>query len=300
MTDKIKVGQLRAFVEVYRLRKLNATAERLCLTPSAVTVLIRQLEETVGTTLFDRTTRSLHPTPAAQEMLPIAERILRDVDMLNSSFGSRAVPQGRVTVATTPTMASTLLPPVIRQFRDLYPQVRLLLDDCAPDQFMSRIIGEQVDFGVGSPNDAPSQLAQRVLLQDYLCLVCSSQHPLARLKVVRWADLKGHALVTIKPGYGIRDSINQAAAQAAVVLDIQYEVSLLTTALAMSAWGVGVTILPSYLLAHAGPDKLVARKLNNPSVMRNIAIITRRDRSLSVAAERLVELLQAHVQGQVK
>jgi len=297
MSDKIKVGQLRAFVEVYRLRKLNASAERLCLTPSAVTVLIRQLEAAIGATLFDRTTRSLHPTAAAQEMLPIAERILRDVELLDPSFGSRAVPQGRVTVATTPTMASTLLPPVIKQFSDLHPQVRLLLDDCAPDQFMSRIIGEQADFGVGSPNEAPSQVAQRILLQDHLCLVCPSRHPLARRRVVRWADLDGHPIVTIKPGYGIRDSINQAAAQAGVILDIHYEVALLTTALAMSAWGVGVTILPSYLIAHAGSDNLVARKLESPSVMRNIAIVTKRNRSLSPAAERLVELLQAHVQG---
>ena len=295
MNGKVKLGQLRAFVEVYRLRKLNAAAVRLCVTQSAVSVLIRQLESAVGTTLFDRTTRSLHPTAAALEMLPIAERILRDIQTLDTSFGAQAAPRGRVAIATTPTIASTLLPPVIKQFNDLYPQVRVVLDDCAPDQFISHIIGEHVDFGVGSPNEAPSEVSQRTLLQDHLCVVCPREHALARRRAVRWADLYGHPIVTIKPGYGIRDAINRAAAEASVVLDIQHEVSFLTTALAMSASGVGITILPSHLIAHSGFVNLVARKLNNPSIVRNISIVARRNRTLSVASERLIALLQARV-----
>lgn len=293
---KVKLQQLRAFVEVYRLRKLNAAAGQLCVTQSAVSVLIRQLESAVGTTLFDRTTRSLHPTVAAQEMLPIAERILRDVQTLDKAFGSQAPPRGRVAIAATPTVASTLLPPVIARFSRLYPQVRITLDDCAPDQFISRIIGEQVDFGVGTPNEAPSEVTQRTLLQDHLCVVCPREHALARRRAVDWADLEGHPVIVIKPGYGIRDSINRAAAQAAIVLDIRHEVSFLTTALAMSAAGVGITVMPSHLIAHSAFRNLVARKLGRPSIVRNISIIARRNRTLSVASERLIALLQAHVQ----
>jgi DNA-binding transcriptional LysR family regulator len=295
MKDKVKLGQLRAFVEVYRLRKLNAAAVRLCVTQSAVSVLIRQLESAIGTVLFDRTTRSLHPTAAAQEMLPIAERILRDVQTLGSSFGPQATPQGRVAIATTPTIASTLLPPVIRQFNQLHPQVRLVLDDCAPDQFIARIIGEHVDFGIGSPNEAPSEMVQRTLLEDYLCVVCPRGHALTRRRLLRWADLDGIPIVTIKPGYGIRESIDRAATQAGVLLDIQHEVAFLTTALAMSASGVGITILPSSLIAHSGFDNLVARQLDNPRIVRNISVISRRDRTLSVASERFIALLQAQV-----
>jgi DNA-binding transcriptional LysR family regulator len=82
------VRQLRAFRAVYQLRKVSAAAEQLSLTQSAVSVLIRQLEEGLDTRLFDRTTRSLSPTSAAQEAIVVAERILRDVESLGAA-GSR-------------------------------------------------------------------------------------------------------------------------------------------------------------------------------------------------------------------
>ena len=78
--------QLRAFLAVYQMRQLSAAAQKLFVTQSAVSMLIRQLEEGLGTRLFDRTTRSLKPTAAAEEMLSTVERVLRDVDSLSADF----------------------------------------------------------------------------------------------------------------------------------------------------------------------------------------------------------------------
>src|ERR1700761_5418438 len=135
------IRQLRAFVAVYQLRKLSAAAEQLFVTQSAVSMLIRQLEEGLGARLFDRTTRSLQPTAAGTEMLAAAERVLRDVDSLSASFGELSgLQRGRVCLAITPTLASFLMPAAIRRFGSAHPQVRIVVDDCAPDQFISRII----------------------------------------------------------------------------------------------------------------------------------------------------------------
>ena len=69
--------QLRAFAAVYQLRKLSAAAEQLSLTQSAVSVLIRQIEQGLGARLFDRTTRSLAPTQAARDFEGKADTALR-------------------------------------------------------------------------------------------------------------------------------------------------------------------------------------------------------------------------------
>src|SRR6516225_6284852 len=104
------IRQLRAFLAVHQLRKLSAAAEKLYVTQSAVSMLIRQLEEGLGVRLFDRTTRSLQPTAAA-------EGILRDVDSLSAGFRELATLQrGRVCLAITPTLASFLMPSAIRRF----------------------------------------------------------------------------------------------------------------------------------------------------------------------------------------
>ena len=80
--------QLRAFASVYQLRKLSAAGEQLALTQSAVSVLLKQLEEGLGIQLFDRTTRSLRPTQAAHDLIITVERIVRDVGLVLVTFAS--------------------------------------------------------------------------------------------------------------------------------------------------------------------------------------------------------------------
>jgi DNA-binding transcriptional LysR family regulator len=286
------VRQLRAFRAVWQLRKLGAAAEQLAVTQSAVSVLIRQLEEGLGVRLFDRTTRSLQPTAAGAEAIVVAERILRDVDSLGAGLRDLSVlRRGRVSVAVTPTLAEILLPPVVERFAREHPEIRVVIDDCAPDQFVARVLGEHVDLGLGTPERAAAGVDTQRLLRDQLAVVCPAGHPLARRGSIRWADLAGHPVLTVRPGYGIRPLIDGAAAQAGVQLDIVNEVTFLSTALWMTASGVGVALMPS-AYARARPGQLAVRKLVSPAVARDISLVTRRGRSLSPAAEAFVAVLR--------
>lgn len=285
--------QLRAFQAVYRLRKLSAAAEQLSITQSAVSVSIRQLEEGLGARLFDRTTRSLQPTQAAAEAIVVADRILRDVESLGA--GLRDLTQlrrGRVSLAVTPTLAEILLPGAIREFGLLHPEVRVVIDDCAPDQFVSRVLGEHVDFGIGTPERAAADVEAQRLVRDHLSLVCRQQDALATIKTLRWADLQGQGVITVRPGYGIRPLIDGAAASAGVQLNVVNEVTFLSTALWMTACGLGPSIMPSAYARHSGDRDLVARKLTHPIVSRDISVVTKRGRSLSPACESFLAVLR--------
>jgi DNA-binding transcriptional LysR family regulator len=287
------IRQLRAFLAVHQLRKLSAAAEKLFVTQSAVSMLIRQLEEGLGARLFDRTTRSLQPTAAAEEMLATAERILRDVDSLSAGFRELSTLQrGRVSLAITPTLASFLMPAAIRSFGDAHPQVRVIVDDCAPEQFVSRIIGEHVDFGIGTPERPGAEVETQTLLRDHLSLVCMPDHPLAGRKAVRWADLGGHPLITVRPGYGIRPLIDGTATGVGVVLNVVNEVSSLSTAIWMTASGMGPSIMPSAFAQAAGNPALVIKPITAPRVSRDISVVTRRGRSLSAASRSFIDALR--------
>jgi DNA-binding transcriptional LysR family regulator len=288
--------QLRAFAAVYQLGKLSAAAEKLFVTQSAVSVLIRQLEEGLGARLFDRTTRSLQPTQAAQEAIVVAERILRDVDVLGSGLRDlTGLRRGRVCMAVTPTLAEILLPRVVRRFTALYPDIRVVVDDCAPDQFVSRVTGEHVDFGIGTPERAGADVDTQTLVRDHLSLVCLPEHPLARARAVRWADLDGHPVITVRPGYGIRPLIDATAAKAGVALQVVNEVSFLSTALWMTGSGLGASIMPSAFATHPGYGALVVKPLSAPRVSRDIAVVTRRGRSLSPAGASFIEVMRAEL-----
>lgn len=287
------VRQLRAFLAVYQLRKVSAAAQRLFVTQSAVSMLIRQLEDGLDTRLFDRTTRSLKATAAAVQMMPTVERVLRDVDSLSADFRELAtLERGRVSLAITPTLAGFLLPDALRAFSEQHPKVRVMVNDCAPDQFVSRILGEHVDFGIGTPERPGAEVELERLMRDHLALVCRDDHPLAKARVVRWSDLGRHPIITVRAGYGVRPLIDGTAAEAGVTLDVVNEVSFLSTALWMTASGMGASIMPSAFARAEGDPSLVIKVLSAPRVSRDISVVTKRGHSLSAAARAFIDALK--------
>lgn len=291
--SQVTIKQLRAFVAVYRLQRLAPAAERLSITVSAVSVLLRQLEQSVGTPLFDRRARALAPTQAAHDAIGMAERVLQDLSQLGSSMlDLRERKEGQVRVAVTPAVAAALLPSAVRRFARDHPRVRLVLEDCAPDQFVGLVIGEQVDIGIGTPEHPSPDIDMQTLVDDRLCVVCPADHALARRQRVRWADLKGVPLIAVRAGYGVRRTVDAIAARAGVPLNVAHEVAFLSSALWMTSCGLGVSIWPEALLRASPFDNLVARPLMAPAVSRSISLVTRRGRSLSPAAHAFVQSLQ--------
>jgi DNA-binding transcriptional LysR family regulator len=296
--SQLTLKQLRAFVAVHRLGRLASAAEELGVTQSAVSVLIRQVEQTLNTRLFDRTTRSLVPTAAAEEAFGIAERILEDVATLGSNFrdlseGSR----GRVRLAATPGTAMTVLPATAGRFSRRYANIELVLDDCAPNQFLPLISSERVEFGIGVPPAATAEFDSRPILEDRMLIVCARDHPFARMNEVRWADLKDVPLIAFRYGYGVRQALDSAAAKAGFEPRIIHEVGFLFTAAWMASSGLGATILPAALARLQLDAALVTRPLVEPDVTRTLAIVTKKGRSLSPSGRLFVDMLLEDVRA---
>lgn len=290
----LNLKQLKAFVAVYQTRKFSSASERLFLTHSAISVLIRQLESEVGQRLFDRTTRTLRPTAAAHELYPIAERVLRELNTISEHFSSFSQgAEGRLNFAVTPVIAVNIAPKAITMFAEQYPGVQVVVEDCTPDQFAERLLSDQVEFGIGTPEQVTSEFECETLIKGYLCAVMRTNEPLARSEYVRWTDLKGHPVIAVKPGYGIRHSIDAAVGESGASVRYVHEVSHLMTALAFAAEGMGIAILPSSLASQARYPQLVARRLISPTVTRDICVMTKRGATLSPAADAFLSLLRA-------
>ena len=95
-----------------------------------------------------------------------------------------------------------------------------------------------VDFSIGAPEQSAADVDTRTLRRDHLALVVPRSHPLAGLRQVRWAQRAGHAVITVRPGYGIRPLIDATAGRAGVALNVVNEVAFLATALwrPIAAW----------------------------------------------------------------
>lgn len=283
----ISVKHLRAFVELYNCRKVGTVAERLFVTQSAISLLIKHFEKEIGIVLFERTTRSIKPTEAAHDVIQIAERIMRDLGTLGTDFHDlRTLRKGLVHVAATPAVTAYVLPMVIVKFEAAYPGVKIILDDCPSDKLLSLVAGDHCDLAVGTPDWLSSEIESENLTRDYLSIICRKDSPLAKKRTLRWTDLPHQSIITLKQGSGIRRLIDQTLSE--IHLDIRpaYEVNYLSTALHMTSKGLGVSILPSYFIDYASDLDLIALKLIKPAVNRNILILKRRSHILSPAADK--------------
>jgi len=290
--NHLTLKQLRAFVAVYRTGRLATAAQQLSITASAVSVLIRQTEGSLATRLFDRTTRSLGPTAAAHAAIDLAERILQSVEMRESSGRELSERRrGRVHLAVTPAIGAALMPRTVRAFTQEYPDIQVIIDDCAPDQFLGRVLTDDVEFGIGTPENVTPEIDLHTIVADHLCVVCATDHALAARRQVRWADLVEVPLIAVRPGYGVRRTLDRIAGAARIELKIVNEVNFMASIMWMVSSGLGVSIVPAALVASSHFDNLVARPLVAPKVSRAISIVTRRGRSLSPACRTFTDML---------
>jgi DNA-binding transcriptional LysR family regulator len=292
----INLRQLQAFVGAYRLGSLTRAAEQMFITQPAASVLIRQLEESTGVRLFDRTTRSLRPTAAAHESIARAERILRELEQLAHGFedaGKRR--RGWLNLGATPAVASSLVPPALLEFRRRFPEIDVTLHDLAPEHLIASVANETAEFSIGTPYGSSPEVDQTPLIEDRLCVICTRSSPLARRRQIAWSEIAGHPTVTVKRGSGIRAIIDDTMGRLGLRFEPAYEVSYLATALALTQHGLGISVLPSYLTRYFHSGRLAAIRLVEPVVTRNLSIVTRRGASLSPAAERFLTILRSRI-----
>lgn len=284
--------QLEALVAVYRLGSITKAAAELRVTQSAISLLIRQIEENFQLKLFDRTTRALHPTAACREAITAAERILAGAQGLSRRMRDLAeIKAGRIAIAVSAGVASALLPGVFATFRSCHPDVSIDLLDVAPDELLAVVMAGQAEFGLGSVEDeGVPEVRIEPLMQSPLSAIGIKDGRFENSRRLTWDGIMSSDLITMRRGTRIRGQIDDALAQTGRALKPVLEVSLITTALALTAEGAGLSILPGHMLPKAQFPTLVAIPLSQPTIYRHVSLLSRADFGLSPAAQRFVDI----------
>jgi DNA-binding transcriptional LysR family regulator len=283
--------QLEALVLVYRLGSLTKAAAELKVTQSAMSLLIRQIEENFQLRLFDRTTRALHPTAACNDAVPIAERILAGARGLARQMQDLVeLRTGRITVAVSAGVASALLPAVLAKYRASYPEVQIGLFDVPPDDLLSFVTAGSAELGFGDAEgtDAP-ELKIDELTRSSLSAIGLRDGRFEKRQRLTWDEAGKSELIAMRRGTRIRNRIDEALARTGRKLKPTFEVSLITTALALTAEGAGISILPAHMLPAAQFPTLAAVPLSRPTIVRHVSLVSRAGFALSPAAQHFVK-----------
>jgi len=286
----VNLRHLEAFAAVARLCSFTAAARLLNLSQPALTVQIRQLEETLTVRLLDRNTRSVTLTRAGEELAPVVERLLAEIDsVVSSAKALSGKTQGSVRVAALPSIAATLLPRIIVGFRKHYPGVSVIVRDAVAERVVSMVRAEQVDLGLGSLDAAEPDLTFTPLFKDQMRLVLPVGSPLLRKRSIGLKDLTGHPLILSGPDSSVRHLVDRAVRSMGLTVTPAYEVSLMSSVAGMVRAGLGAAILPSAALDMGELAGLRSRPLREPMLVREIGVLQKSGRSLSPAAGSFLE-----------
>jgi len=293
----ITLRQMRAFVEAYRLRNLTHAADAMHITQSAMSALIRQFEEELGTPLFERTPRALRPTKAADHAYVKVNDVLDAVVSLGQDMRDRSEEGGSVlSFSCAPTLFSAVVPVVLKEFLRLQPHVKTVLYEAIDSSLIQKVLDEDVEFSVGFFGHEPEAVVRTVLVEDHLCAVCEKDSPLGRKERVTWEDVVDEPLINLSRGVQVQQLVTEALAGAGRTYRPAYEVTFLHTALALAAQGLGVVVVPGYLVkGNPYLSRLAAKKVHDPLVERTLLYHTRQGHTLSPTAMRFLDMLREHI-----
>ena len=281
----VSLRQLRAFVAIADAGSFAGAARQLNLTPSALSLLMKDLEAITRVRLLDRTTRSTTLSAAGAEFHPLARKVLDDLSQaLQATQDLEQKRRGTVRIACTPLYAATTLPELITHYRALYPSIAVHLLDSLNQQALARVSSGEADLAMAPQRPTPPDLVQESLFRDRMWLICRPDHALAGRSRITWAQVLREPFVSLTRDFTNRLQADLFKHSSALHLEPAHEVSFITTALGMVRWGHGITAQPGQVLPLIEPFGLVARAITAPVVHRHLSLFCRRGHELSPAA----------------
>jgi len=282
----LNLRNVRAFLSVAELGSFTRAATTLHVSQPALTVQIRNLEEALRVRLLDRTSRSVSLTRVGRELVPLFERTLTDLDALVADTHEQSAGRrGTVRIACLPSFAASLLPVVIEGCRRDQPGINFVVRDAVASQVVSLVRAGEVDMGLTGGQIPTDDLEVLFRDKDRLCVVFPANHPLARRRRIKIADIADMTLVLTDSATSVRAVVETAFRRHGHAPLIACEATYMMTAVAMVHTGLGITILPgSARERHAFPN-LLSRPIDDPSFVRPVAWVKKRGRTLSPACE---------------
>jgi LysR family carnitine catabolism transcriptional activator len=293
MQINLSSRQLRAFIALVGEKNFTRAAAASHLSQPAFSALIRQLEESIGIRLFERTTRMVELTSEGAEFEPAARRVLDDVDMALAGVDDRgALRSGRVSIALLPSLAADWLPAVLAGFRAKYPGIEMHVADVLSEPCIDAVRGRRADFALAATRADTSELRAERFCSDGFHLVCPAGHPLLSLPQVRPKDVAAWPFIHLSRTSSVRQYIDAATNPRTFASVL--EVDQLATVSGMVRAGLGISIVPALTLYQFKSPQLATRPIRWKGLTRHIYLVQKRERALSIASQSLKDWLLAH------
>jgi DNA-binding transcriptional LysR family regulator len=295
----MELRQLNTFKVVAEVRGFTRAAEMLGYAQSSVTAQIQGLEEELGTPLFDRLGKKIVLTEAGQRLLPYAQELLKLHDTAKDSLQAEEVPTGTLTIGAPESLAAYRLPAVIQEYRQLYPQVKIILKPGLCYELRNLIRNGDIDVSFLLDAETPAHdLRTETLIVERMSLIAPPDHRLVTKADMVPADLNDETFLHTEPGCSYRGLFERQLQRQRVLPTTNLEFWNLEAIKNCVMCGLGLSYLPRVTVeAELQSGRIAALDWDDSETRVATQMIYHKGKWISPALREFLRVVRKHAAG---
>ena len=291
----MEIRNLESFIQAAELGSFTRAAEKLGYTQSSISLRIRQLEEELGTQLFERINHTVKLTSSGIEMLALAQQIVRTAEEMKKQAEQPRIPSGHIRIAMAESLSHTLFQEDFTRFHSRFPHISFNVTAASTEE-MFRMLNQ-------NEADLVFTLDQHIYDRNYIIaaeepvachFAASATHPLSR-RSLSLEDLTRESFILTEKGMSYRRLLDQQLASRSITLEPFLELGHTGLICRLLEKGLGISYLPDYVTeqgVHSG--KLI--RLHVPEIRMEIwkQLLYHRNKWISPELKTVISYFQMH------
>jgi DNA-binding transcriptional LysR family regulator len=295
MTGPLDSRQLRAFSVLARTGSFTQTARELHLTQSGISHSMKALESDTGCRLLDRLGKRVVLTQAGEQLLAHADKILTEMENARESLKQLGKwGKGRLRLGASTTACQQIIPPVLREFKESFPDHTITLEPGDTPQLVASLLKQRLDLALTLEVEREPQLEFHPLFTDDLQFIMSTQHPWAQAGRVDRAEISRQSYILYSKTSITFRLIENYFRQEQMVLNTVLEVGSMEATKELVKLGLGLSILAPWICRREIDEgSLATLPLGRKKLARRWGIVHLRGKRLTLAEETFMGLCRS-------
>lgn len=295
----MELRQIKYFIEVARREHITGASQDLHVAQSAVSRQILNLELELGVKLFIREGRNVRLTPVGRLFLKRMEQAMQVIEKAQREIEESLDPrQGTIRIGFPSSMAAYVLPTVVSEFREMYPNVKFQLRQGSYRHLIETVIHGEIDLALLGPvPESEKRVIGYTLFHENITALLPSRHPFSDRQSLRLSQLRNESFVLFPKGFILREIVESACKEAGFVPEVSFEGEDIDAIKGLVAAGLGVSLIPEITLVDNLPRSTLKVPLTNPSLTRSVGVIVPADRELLPTEKIFFQFLRDYFSG---
>ncbi len=293
----LKLKDLRYLVAVADTRHFGRAAERTFVSQPTLSAQLKKLEEYLGVQLIERAPKRVSLTPAGEEIVARARRIVEaSEEIVELARGHSDPLAGRLKLALLPTIGPYLLPVVAGRLRKQLPRLELMLYEYQTDVMLEKLHSGEIDVGILALPVNMDGLDSCELYKEPFTVAMPANHRLSARSSIKLADLHGETLLLLEDGHCLREQALDICSSTGVQEKQDFRATSLETLRQMVAAGVGITLMPELAGrgAYGAARGVTIKPFVKPIPTRTIGAVWRKSSARRAVILSLAKQIEAH------